>query len=192
MFFLSVVPVLATKLLEVVAATKLLFRKNEQNVKFLRKTLIALVATSAIALAVNIGYFRDDPALFFDVLTLVFAIIWALYFSKARRVRLVFIEKNWIYTPYSERRALTAEDKKKLRNRALVSALVTFVLLLLMLGSVLKDEGKPPDMGIFAVPLFYAFVVAVIAWYLPIRKKKEKTSSVENASMNTEVEKHNT
>lgn len=192
MFFLSVVPLLATELLKVVAATKLLFRRNEQNVKFLRKTLIALVATSAIAIAINLSYFRDDPTLFFDVLTLAFAIIWVLYFSKSRRVRLVFIERNWIYTPYSERRALTAEDKKKLRNRALVSAFVTFVLLLLMLGSVLKDEGKQPDIGIFAVPLFYAFVVAVIAWYLPVRKKKKETSTVEDISANTVVEEHDT
>ena len=189
MFFLSVVPVLATGLLEVVAATKLLFRKNEQNVKFLRKTLIALVATSAIAIAVNIGYFRDVPMLFFDVLTLAFAIIWTLYFSKARRVRLVFVEKNWIYIPYLERRRLTAEDKKKLRNRALVSALVTFVLLLLMLGFVFKDEGKQPDMGIFNLaPLFYAVVAAIIAWYLPVRKKKKETSTVEDISANTVVE----
>jgi len=35
-------------------------------------------------------------------------------------------------------------------------------------------------------------VAAVIAWYLPVRKKKEKTISVENTSMNTEVEKHDT
>jgi hypothetical protein len=46
MFFLSGVPVIATELIGFVAATKLLFRRNEQNVKFLRQTLIVLVATS--------------------------------------------------------------------------------------------------------------------------------------------------
>jgi len=123
------------------------------------------------------------------MLTLIGAIIWTLYFSKARRVRLVFIEKNWKYIPYSERRALNAEEKKKLRNRSLVFALVTFFLLLLIMGYVLKDEGKSLDTGIFALPLFYALVVAVIAWYLPVRKKQEKKSSLENPSKNTEVEK---
>ena len=107
-------------------------------------------------------------------------------------MRLIFIERNWTYAPYSERRTLTAEGKKKLRNRALVSALITFILFLLLMGSVLKDEGKHPDMSIFAVPLFYALVAAVIAWYLPIRKNREKTSSVDNASMSTEDEKHGT
>jgi len=193
MFFLSLVPVMVSEIMEIIAATKLLFRRNEQNVNFLRKILVTLVATSAIALAIDIAYFSDDPALIFDVLSLTFAIIWALYFSKARRVKLVFLEKNWIYIPHSQRRALTAEDKKKLRKRALVSALVIFVLFLLWTGSVLKNEGKQPDFSIFAIPLFYAFVAAIIAWYLPARRKKAKMTSVEeNSGMNTEVENHDT
>lgn len=193
MFFLSVVPVMATEIIQVIAATKLLSRRNEQNVNFLLKIIVTLVATSAIALVIDNVYFSDGPNLFFDVLTLAFAVIWALYFSKARRVKLVFIERNWIYIPHSKRRVLTAEDKKKLRNRALVSALVTFVLLLLMMGSVLKNEGNQPGFSIFTVPVFYAFVAAVVAWYLPVRRKNGKKSSVEeSASKNNEVEKHDT
>lgn len=192
MFFLSAVPVLVTEFLEVFSATKLLFRRNEQNIKFLRNTLIALVVTSAIALAIDVVYFRDNLAMVFDVITLVFAIIWSLYFSKAKRIQMVFIDRNWLYTPYFKRRVLSAEDKKKLRNRALISALVTFVLFLLMMGSVLRDEGKQPDIGIFAVPLFYAVVAAIVAWYLPVRKKKKETSAVEDISANTVVEEHNT
>ena len=182
MFFLSVVPVIVVEFMEIIAATKLLFRKNEQNVNFLKKILVALVATNVIALVIDIAYFSDEPALFFDVLTLVFAIIWALYFSKARRVKLVFIDKNWIYIPHSQRRALTVEDKKKLRKRALISALVIFVLFLLWMGSALKNEGKQLCFSIFTVPVFYAFVAAIIAWYLPIRKKKDKMSSAEEHS----------
>ena len=53
-----------------------------------------------------------------------------------------------------------------------------------MMGSVLRDEGKQPDIGIFAVPLFYAVVVAIVAWCLPVRKKKKET--------NTVVEEHDT
>jgi accessory gene regulator protein AgrB len=121
--------------------------------------------------------------LFFDILIFVFAIIWALYFSKARRVRLVFIEKNWTYTPHSERRNLTTEDKKKLRRRAAIAALIAFVLFLLMMGSVLKNEGKQPDVGIFYLPLFYAVIAAVVAWYLPLRNNKK--SSTENSETGT-------
>jgi hypothetical protein len=178
MFILSVVPVILAEFMEIIAATKLLFRKNIKNVTFLRKILLALLTTSAIAFAIDIVYFKDDPAFIFDILTLVFAIIWSLYFFKARRVRLVFIENNWVYTPHSERRVLTTEDKKKLRKRALISALVIFVLFLVMMGSTLQKEGKQPDMGIFVVPLFYSIITAIIAWYLPLRKKKIKTTSV--------------
>ena len=48
MFFISVVPVLAAEIVELFVATKLLFRRNEQNVKFLRNTLIALAASSVL------------------------------------------------------------------------------------------------------------------------------------------------
>lgn len=87
---------------------------------------------------------------------------------------MVFIDRNWSYTPYSERRALSQEDKRRLRKRASISALATFVLFLLLMGSTLQGVSKEPDMGIFAVPLFYGVVAAIIAWYLPIKKKEKK------------------
>lgn len=173
MFFLSVAPVLLAQLAEAIIATMLLFKRNENSVKLMRNTLYVLVGTSAAAVGIDIAHFSEDPAIFFDVITLVFAIIWALYFLKARRVRKVFIDNNWSYTPYSERRALTEQGKKKLRKRAAIAAAITFILLLVLMGSTLQGEGKEPDIGIFFVPLFYSFIAAVIAWYLPIRKKTE-------------------
>jgi hypothetical protein len=171
MFFLSVVPVLAVEVTEVIVATRLLFRRNENNVRILRNTLLALAIASGTAIAIDLVYFRD-VSLFFDVLTLAFAIVWTLYFSKSRRVRSVFIDNNWTYDPVSRKRILTAQDKRRLRKRALITALATFVAFLLLMGTVLKQEAKQPDMGIFAVPAFYAVVAAIIAWYLPIRKRK--------------------
>jgi hypothetical protein len=171
MFFLSVVPVLVVEVIEVIVATRLLLRRNENSVRALRNTLLALVITSAAAIAIDLGYFRD-VSLFFDMLTLAFAIIWTLYFAKSKRVRSVFIDNQWTYDPSSRKRILTAQDKSRLRKRALIAALVTFVGFLLLMGSVLTEEAKQPDIGIFAVPVFYALVAAVIAWYLPIRKKK--------------------
>ena len=189
-FFLSVAPVVVVQLGEAVVATILLFKRNENNVKFMRNTLYALVITSAAALAIDIAYFSDEPAIFFDALTLVFAVIWSLYFLKARRIQMVFIDRNWSYTSYSERRALSQEDKKRLRKRAAISASVTFVLFLLLMGSTLQGEGKEPDMGIFAVPLFYGVVAAIIAWYLPIKKKKTENDLANNSE--TVAEKDNT
>jgi len=170
MFFLSVVPVIVTEGIEVFAATRLLFRRNERNLKFLKRTLIALVVTSGVALSIDIAFFKDEPALFLDILTFIFAIIWTLYFCKAQRIKLVFIDRNWVYKPSAERRALLPEDKQRLRKRSIIATLVTFVLFLFMMGVSL--ENKKPDIGIFMVPLFCAFIAAVVAWYLPIRKKK--------------------
>ena len=100
----------------------------------------------------------------------MFAVIWALYFWQARRVRLVFIEKAWNYEAYSEKRTLTPEEKRYLRKRAILAATPTFVIFLLMMGAAIGD--KKPDSGIFFVPVFYALVAAAIGWYAPIRKKK--------------------
>lgn len=172
MYFLSVMPVFIVQIVELYAGTKLLFRKNKTNVEFLRNVLIALVVFSGCAIAIDLIYFKEHVGLIFDILIFVFSIIWAWYFSKARRVRLVFIENNWTYTPYSERRQLSTADKRKLAKRSLIAASVTFVLLLLMMGTVLKDEGKPPDAGIFFVPIFYSIIAALFGWFLPLRKKK--------------------
>lgn len=172
MFFLSVVPVLVIEAVEAFVATKLLFRRNEKNVRVLRKTLSTLVAASAVSLLIDVGFFRD-PTLFFDVLTLFFAIIWAYYFVKSSRVKSVFIENKWSYDVLPrKRRVLTFEDRRRLRKRALIAASVTFIGFLVLMGSVLRGEGKPPDMSILGVPLFYALIAAVIAWYLPIHKKR--------------------
>jgi hypothetical protein len=116
MFFLSVVPVIATQSIEVFAATRLLFRRSEQNVKVLRGTLVALVVASASAVAIDLSYFRDDPGFIFDVITCVFAIIWALYFWKSERVKSVFVNRNWSFPTESKRRLLTTDDKRDFAN----------------------------------------------------------------------------
>lgn len=172
MFFISVVPVLATELIEVFAATKLLLRRSEGNLNFLRWTLVALVVASVVSVAIDLVWFKGDTGNISDFITAFFAVIWAAYFRKAHRVKAVFIDKNWAYDPESTKRILTTEDRKKLRRRVLIASSVTFVLLLVIIGSALKQDGKAPDAGIFFVPLFYAAIVAIVAWYLPVRKKE--------------------
>jgi hypothetical protein len=125
MFFLSVVPVLVISIVEVVAATRLLFRRTETNLIFLRWTLVALVVASIASIAIDVIWFKEDTGIIFDFITAFFAVIWAVYFRKARRVKAVFIDKNWVYDPQSTKRILTAEDKRKLRKRALIASLVT-------------------------------------------------------------------
>lgn len=179
---ISVVPVLLLMLAEVYAATMLLARRTEANVKILRRVLIGLSLASGIALGIDVAFFAEAPTLFFDIITFVFAVIWLAYFYKAKRVLLVFVERNWDYEAHSAKRVISPEDKRRLRRRILLASTVTFVVLLVMMGLALDD--KRPDAGIFFVPLFYAAVAALIAWYLPLRKRanESKTESEPNVT----------
>lgn len=178
--FVSTVPVLILIFGEIVAATLLLVRRSEANVKILRKVLVALVIASAIALGIDIAYFNEVATLYFDIVTLVFAAIWLAYFYKAKRVRLVFIEGKWDYDAYAVKRVLTPEDKRRLRRRTLIASATTFLVLLILMGIALED--KKPDAGIFFVPLFYAAIAALVAWYLPLRKRRADTFSIESTN----------
>ncbi|MFH0812459.1 MAG: DUF2569 family protein [Pseudomonadota bacterium] len=169
LYILSTVPVLVTTALEVWAATKLLFRRSEKNVAFLRKILVALMVVSAAALTIDLAYFKEAVTLYFDIVTLIFSLVWFAYFLKAKRIRLVFIENAWDHSTYVVKRVLTPEDKRRLGRRTAVASAATFVVFLLMMGLSIGD--KKPDLGIFWVPLFYAAIAALIAWYLPLRKR---------------------
>lgn len=172
LFFLSTIPVLLTQGFEAYAATLLLFRRNERNLRLLRIALLSLAISGGASLGIDIGYFSDGPTLFFDVLTFAFACIWCAYFLKAKRVRMVFVERAWDYASYSTPRILAPEEKRYLTKRSAIVGSVTFVLLLLMMGSAIGD--KKPDAGIFVEPIFYALVAAAIGWYAPIRKRKRE------------------
>jgi len=170
--FVSTVPVLLLILGEVVAATLLLVRRSEPNIKILRKVLLALVLASAIALGIDLAFVDEAATLYFDIVTFVFALIWLAYFYRAKRVRLVFIEGKWDYEAYASKRVLTPEDKRRLRRRTLIASAVTFFVFLIFMGVALGN--KKPDAGIFFVPLFYAAVAALVAWHLPLRKRRNE------------------
>lgn len=178
MFFLSVVPVYVAQVAEVLAATILLFWRNEKNLMFLRTTLFAVIAASAATVTIDAVYFSDDTTALLGLVTLVFAIVWSLYFSKARRIRMVFVDRNWDYASYSQRRLLSSGDRVRLRRRVLFTASATFGLLLWAMALDLKAEGNRPDLYLLVVPLVCAVVVAIIAWYLPIKRMKSEAERV--------------
>lgn len=117
LFVLSTVPVVLAQGLEAFAATRLLFSRNEKNLHFLRKVLVALVAASGISLAIDIAYFSEAPTIALDILTFVFSGIWTAYFLKAKRVRLVFIELTWDYAAQTAPRPRTPAEKRHLLKR---------------------------------------------------------------------------
>lgn len=173
-FVLSTAPVLLALVAEVAIATFLLFRRSESTVALLKSALSCLVVASAAAIAIDFAYFNEGVNLFFDGLTLFFAVVWLAYFYRSARVRRVFVEHNWDYeSQQSTKVPLTPIERRYLRKRAAIVAAVTFVAFLAIMGSALGE--KKPDGGIFAVPLFYAAVAAALGWYLPIRKKKRES-----------------
>lgn len=173
-FFLSTAPVLLALVAEVAIATYLLFRRSEFTVALLKRALLCLVVTSSAALAIDLAYFDEGVNIFFDGLTLFFAVVWLAYFHRSARVRRVFIDRNWDYESQQLAKIpLTPIERRYLRKRALIAAAVTFVGFLAIMGSALGE--KKPDGGIFVVPLFYAVVAAALGWYLPIQKKKRES-----------------
>lgn len=174
LFIISTVPVVLLIAAEVYAATKLLVQRTEANVRILRKVLLALASASGIAFGIDLSFFEDELTLFSDVVTFVFAAIWLAYFSKAKRVQLVFIEGKWDYSSYAAKRVLTPEDRRRLRRRTWIASSATFLVLLIVTGLAHGDR-KPDAFLIFFVPLFYALIAALIAWYLPLRKREADT-----------------
>lgn len=92
---LGTVPLLAFGVIEVVFASVLLFRRNEATLRLLRLTQVALVIASVASLGIDITYFDDPGSIFVDSHSLLFAVIWALYFRKSTRVKKVFVEHTW-------------------------------------------------------------------------------------------------
>lgn len=176
-YVVSVVPVLLVMTTEAVIATYLLFRRSEANIQRLQTVLAVLVIAAGLSLAIDLKYFSESTTIFFDALTLVTATVWCIYFRRSKRVQLVFIEHRWNYAAQQVTKPpLTPQERRYSRNRAIVSAVITFVLLLVAMGSAVGD--KKPDSGIFFVPVFYGLIAAALGWYLPISKKKRAALSV--------------
>jgi hypothetical protein len=105
----------------------------------------------------------------------VFGCIWILYFWKAKRVRLVFVDKAWVFEPDSPAIPHTPKEKMYLLKRSVVLSVASFIVVLLVVGADIGD--KSPDAGIFLAPIAYALVFFILGWMLPIGKKKRDALS---------------
>jgi len=173
-YLVGTIPMLLAMVSEMSWGIYLLWHRSEANVELLKKILLALCLTSAASLLIDLKYFDDPRTVIMDGFTLFFAVIWAAYFRRSRRVRLVFIEQSWDYErQQAEAIPLTPKELSYVRKRASIVGLVIFVLLLLMMGNDLGD--KKPEAEIFYVPLFYGIVAALLGRYLPISRSKKAT-----------------
>jgi hypothetical protein len=106
LFVLSVVPSLLVQALELLFATRLLFRsqRNAKNLALLRYVLVASVVAAISGLAIDSVHFSGDVPL--SVFGLIVSSIWCLYFFVSRRVKHVFAvsPNTWSYEEFQAKR----------------------------------------------------------------------------------------
>ncbi|MBN1547237.1 MAG: hypothetical protein JW902_11305 [Syntrophaceae bacterium] len=110
-FVFSIVPPLLVKVLEVIFATRLLFKsqRNEKNVKTVRYVLLSSVIFSIISLVIDGYYFRENAGL--SIYAVIFASIWCLYFFYSYRVDYVLSRRTdpWNYDNFKKSKAVLAK-----------------------------------------------------------------------------------
>lgn len=175
MFLGSSVPIEVARIFEVILATQLLIQRTPEKLRMLRWVLAAMLIASSVSICIDAFFFPVGQKLIFDGLALGFSIVWLIYFLRARRVRLVFIERSWTIDSSKAKRVFTPEEKRRLNVRTLVVTVSAFLVLLVLMGISMGD--KKPDAGIFFVPVFYAAIAALIARSLPLRKRNSESQA---------------
>jgi Protein of unknown function (DUF2569) len=88
-FLLTTVPGLLLYCAEFVVAEKLRMSRNYAYVPILRHILFADIVSAAVAIVINNEYL-DRSADFFNIMTVIWPIIWIPYFYFSKRVKRVF------------------------------------------------------------------------------------------------------
>ena len=95
-FLLTTVPGLLLYCAEFVVAEKLRRSRNYAYVPILRYILFAGLASSLIAIAINIKYFEGFSAGVLNIMTVIWPVIWIPYFYFSKRVKSVFKNRDWL------------------------------------------------------------------------------------------------
>ena len=95
-FLLTTVPGLLFYCAEFVVAEKLRMSRNYAYVPVLRYILFAGLASSLIAIAINIKYFEGFSAGVLNIMTVIWPVIWIPYFYFSKRVKSVFKNRDWL------------------------------------------------------------------------------------------------
>ena len=97
LFLLSTLPALVILPLQLVFAERLRLSRDYRHVYSLRIVLWVDLAAAIIASIIDASFFKAN--LVFDVLALIWPLIWLPYFYKSKRVVRVFQTKDWLPTP---------------------------------------------------------------------------------------------
>jgi Protein of unknown function (DUF2569) len=93
-FLLSAVPGILVVPVQATVAELLRRSRSERFLHWLRVVLWIDAACALLAIAIDLTYFRDS--LFLDVLPVLWVTIWLPYFYVSKRVKRVFITKDWL------------------------------------------------------------------------------------------------
>lgn len=117
-FLLTTVPGLLLYCAEFVVAEKLRRSRNYAYVPILRYILFANLASSLIAIAINNKYFEGSSQGFFNIMTMIWPIIWIPYFYFSKRVKSVFKKPESVIQIDQPGRPETG--RRRLRRNSLV------------------------------------------------------------------------
>lgn len=111
LFIVSTLPFYGLKLLEVIVATLLLFKRHrsQQFITYLKYVLLAEVVVEGLTLFIDYNHFTDNVV--FTVLGGIFALIWYLYFNSSYRVYCVLAHPDWNWN-YEEFKMTKSQSKK--------------------------------------------------------------------------------
>jgi hypothetical protein len=175
------VPLYMTMCAEAFFATVLLFRRNIEHVRFVRYSLISLVATASISLLIDIV--QSESNIVLDVLTLSFAVIWCLYFFRSCRVQWVLVENRWNHDEFSNRSGVpTVKSLSRSRRAGWVAASVTFCLFFAMF---MFAQDPPKPLGGVIQGLIWGAIIGALVQHFTKRSKHGKEQTAVKTSLNT-------
>ena len=141
LYLLSTVPAYLATLTEVIVGSMLLRirLRNTRTLDWLRAVLLISFIFAAISLVIDFLHWPDSVTL--DLVPLFTSILWFLYFTKSRRVALVFKQANWdanVMYPLAPGTETKGVSKKWLKNYGIVLVVIIAVFLLLIYFSTSK------------------------------------------------------
>jgi len=98
---LGSVPTLLVTYGEVVVGTMLLFKRNKRTLRLLKAMLLLLAFFLLVSFAVDRLVIRDGGPAVLNLFSAAIAGLWFAYFTRSRRVRMLFIEKIWDYSKFA-------------------------------------------------------------------------------------------
>jgi hypothetical protein len=93
-FLLSTIPGVLILPVQLIVAESLRISRKPRFIRILLIVLWVDLAVSLLGAAIDVKFFRDSIP--FDVFAMVWPLIWLPYFYRSRRVRRVFVTKDWL------------------------------------------------------------------------------------------------